>query len=77
MKNKDARVVAHYRGKYRVRIDTKEFWAEVTGKIMFSASSPTDYPVVGDWVKISELEDNHAIIHELLPRNTFIQRKAA
>jgi len=75
-KNQDfsiARVVAHHRGKYRVG----EFWAEVTGKIMFTAGAQADYPVVGDWVRISKLENDHALIHEILPRKTIIQRKAA
>ncbi len=72
-----ARVVAHYRGQYRVRTPEKEFWAEVTGKMMFTSTSQADYPVVGDWVKISELDDDHALIHEILPRKTVIQRKSA
>ncbi len=72
-----ARIVAHHRGKYRVRVDDKEFWAEITGKLLFTAESQADYPVVGDLVKISILADNHAIIHELLPRKTILKRKAA
>lgn len=79
MRNQDqtAQVVAQYRGKYRVRNDKNEFWAEVTGKMMFTAESKTDYPVVGDRVTISELESNHAVIQGILPRKTFLQRKAA
>ena len=72
-----ARVVAHYRSKYRVRLAAKEFWAEIVGKMMYAAGCQADYPVVGDWVKISQLEADHAIIHEILPRKTIIQRKAA
>ncbi|MFC1571834.1 ribosome small subunit-dependent GTPase A [Candidatus Margulisiibacteriota bacterium] len=72
-----ARIVAHYRGKYRVRIDNKEFWAEITGKMMFEAGTQANYPVVGDLVRISILENDHALIHEILPRKTIIQRKAA
>lgn len=72
-----ARVVAQYRGKYRVRSEAKEFWAEVTGKMMFFAAARTDYPVVGDLVVISELEKGHAVIREILPRRTMLCRKAA
>jgi ribosome biogenesis GTPase len=72
-----ARIVAHYRGKYRVRVNNKEFWAEITGKLMFTAKAQADYPVVGDWVNISKFDNDHAIIHEILPRKTIIQRKAA
>jgi len=69
--------VAQYRGKYRVRSSAKEFWAEITGKMMFIAEAQTDYPVVGDMVKISELESDHSVIREILPRKTVLQRKAA
>ncbi|KKP36280.1 MAG: hypothetical protein UR28_C0047G0003 [Candidatus Peregrinibacteria bacterium GW2011_GWF2_33_10] len=51
-----ARVVAQYRGKYRVISGIKEFWAEVTGKTMYQAVSQLDYLVVGDLVNIVELE---------------------
>jgi len=71
-----ARVVAQYRGKYRVKNDENEFWAEITGKMMFFAGSKTDYPVVGDIVRISELEPDHAVIREILPRKTALSRKA-
>ncbi|MFA5112904.1 MAG: ribosome small subunit-dependent GTPase A [Candidatus Margulisiibacteriota bacterium] len=72
-----ARVVAQYRGKYRVRSGAAECWAEVTGKMMFSAAAKTDYPVVGDLVIISELEPGHAVIREILSRRTILSRKAA
>lgn len=72
-----ARVVAQYRGKYRVRSGAAECWAEVTGKMRYSAAARTDYPVVGDLVVISELEADHAVIREILPRRTMLCRKAA
>ncbi|MBU1027379.1 MAG: ribosome small subunit-dependent GTPase A, partial [Candidatus Margulisbacteria bacterium] len=74
---KTARIVAQYRGKYRVKSDHDEFWAEITGKMMFAAGSQTDYPVVGDKVEISQMANDQAIIHKILPRKTFLQRKAA
>jgi ribosome biogenesis GTPase / thiamine phosphate phosphatase len=72
-----AMVVAQYRGKYRVRSGENEFWAEITGKMMFTSGSQTDYPVVGDMVEISQLADDQAVIHKIFPRKTFLQRKAA
>jgi ribosome biogenesis GTPase len=74
---KTARVVAQYRGKYRVMSDHNEFWAKVTGKMMFVSGSQTDYPVVGDKVEISQMADDQAVIHKIFPRKTFLQRKAA
>lgn len=73
----EAKVVAQYRGKYRVRSGPDEFWAEVTGKMMFSASSAADYPVVGDNVSISKPGQDHALIKEILPRKTVLQRRSA
>lgn len=72
-----ARVIAQHRGKYRVAVENNEYWAEITGKMLFSAESLIDYPVVGDKVKISELEGGHAVIQEILPRKSVLQRKAA
>ncbi|MFH2034526.1 MAG: ribosome small subunit-dependent GTPase A [Candidatus Margulisiibacteriota bacterium] len=72
-----ARVIAQYRGKYRVRSGTHEFWAEITGKMMFSAESQADDPIVGDNVEISQMADDQAIIDKILPRKSFLQRNAA
>ena len=72
-----ARVVAQYRGKYRVRCGQDECWAEVTGKMMFAAEHQSDFPVVGDMVTISEMGPGQAQIQAIMPRKTLLQRKAA
>lgn len=72
-----ARVVAQYRGKYRVLCKNKEYWAEVIGKSIFKAASLLDYPVVGDLVSISALEYDRSIIESVLPRKNILQRKSA
>ena len=80
MENK-ARVISEYKGAYKVKNDNGEFLAKVTGKRMFDASSREDYPAVGDWVVIEELEGSslpagrQAVIKEILPRRTIIKRK--
>jgi len=76
-RQKTARVVAQYRGKYRVRCGQDECWAEVTGKMMFTAENQSDYPVVGDMVTISETGPGQAQIQAIMPRKTLLQRKAA
>jgi ribosome biogenesis GTPase len=76
-KYETARVVAQYRSKYRVVCKNDEFWAEVTGKTIFKATSQLDYPVVGDLVSISELGYGKSIIEKILPRNNILQRKSA
>ena len=71
-----ARVIAQYRGKYRVLHNNEEFWAEVTGKIMYTAKSPLDYPLVGDLVSIISLGNENCLINSILPRKSLLARKA-
>ncbi|MDD5593927.1 MAG: ribosome small subunit-dependent GTPase A [Candidatus Margulisbacteria bacterium] len=71
-----ARVVAQYRGKYRVLHKNEEYWAEVTGKIMYTAESQLDYPVVGDKVSIISLGYGNGLIDKILPRKSILERRA-
>ncbi len=70
-----ARVISEFKGAYRVKNEKGEYLAKVTGKQMFEASSREDYPAVGDWVAITELDKSHAVIRGILPRLTMIKRK--
>ena len=70
-----ARVIAEYKGAYSVKNVSGNYLAKITGKQMFTASSREDFPAVGDWVAITELSDNRAVIHKVLPRKTIIKRK--
>jgi ribosome biogenesis GTPase / thiamine phosphate phosphatase len=70
-----ARVICEFKEAYKVKNTNGERFAKITGKQMFEASSREDYPAVGDWVAITELEDDRAVIHAVLPRLTEIKRK--
>jgi len=70
-----ARVIAEYRGAYKVKNTNGEYLAKITGKKMFNALSREDYPAVGDWVTISEADEERVLIHKVLPRKTMIKRK--
>lgn len=70
-----ARVIAEYRGAYKVKNISGEYLAKITGKQMFKALSREDYPAVGDWVAIAELGNKQAVINKILPRKTIIKRK--
>jgi ribosome biogenesis GTPase len=70
-----ARVTAEHRGAYRVKAAAGEYLAEITGKQMFDARSREDYPAVGDWVAITELDPERAVIHRVLPRKTLLKRR--
>ena len=71
-----ARVISEFKGAYKVKNTKGEYLAKVTGKRMFEASSREDYPAVGDWVAIVELDGTHAVIRGILPRLTIIKRKS-
>lgn len=70
-----ARVVAERRGAYKVKNETGELLAKITGKQMFKSASREDYPAVGDWVAISELGNEQAVIQAVLPRKSIIKRR--
>ena len=70
-----ARVIAEHKGGYKIKNEKGEFVAKITGKQMFEAGSREDYPAVGDWVAITELDSEQAKIESILPRKSIIKRK--
>ncbi len=73
-----ARITSVHKESYSVTNGDHEIYAEVTGKLMFSADSPMDFPTVGDFCFVQILDDNSlAIIHEILPRKSILKRKTA
>jgi len=72
-----ARVVAVHKESYTISNGESDILAELVGKLIFSASSPTDYPAVGDWVFVNFYDENtFAIIHEVAYRKSLLKRKA-
>jgi ribosome biogenesis GTPase len=73
-----ARITRVDRDRYLVRNEHGEVQAEPTGKLLYSIDSSQELPCVGDWALVEYYNDGTlAIIHELLPRKTFLRRKAA
>jgi ribosome biogenesis GTPase len=72
-----ARVTAVDRARYLIRDEHGELPAELTGRLQFVADSSTDLPCVGDWV-CARYHDarSHASILGVLPRKSFLRRKA-
>lgn len=70
-----ARVIAQYKEAYRVKNQYGEFLAKITGKQIFEATKKEDYPAVGDWVLVTDVSSEHAVIKSILPRQTIIKRK--
>jgi ribosome biogenesis GTPase len=73
-----ARITRVDRDRYLVRNEQNELQAEPTGKLLFFIDSSQDLPSVGDWALVQYYnEGTLAIIHDLLPRKSFLRRKAA
>ncbi|MDD8026429.1 MAG: ribosome small subunit-dependent GTPase A [Acidobacteriota bacterium] len=72
------RVAVEYREHYLILTAAGERAAEVSGRFLFEAEAPADFPKVGDWVAAADFPDEgKAIIHALLPRRTILSRNAA
>jgi len=72
---KIGRIINQQKERYLVQTETGIFPAEITGNFRFSASSPADFPVVGDWVLLIGYDDLF-LIQSILPRKTILERKS-
>lgn len=70
------RVISEHKERYVVKSEEGEFDSELIGNLRFTAESRYDFPAVGDWVAISEYDENKALIHAIYPRNSIIERQA-
>ncbi|GJM28980.1 MAG: putative ribosome biogenesis GTPase RsgA [Cyclobacteriaceae bacterium] len=70
------RVVVEHKERYSVQTNQGVFSAEITGNLRYSASSRADFPAVGDWVKLTLMDSESAVILEVLPRTTKLERRA-
>lgn len=72
-----ARVTAVDRDSFLIRNQDGEIRAELAGRLRLTIQSPFDLPCVGDWVCIQRpASEGPAIVHEVLPRKTFLRRKS-
>ena len=70
-----ARVVAQYRGKYKIVTEQKELMAEISGKLRHETDELAMYPAVGDYVMV-DITGDTAVIHHVLTRKSLFVRKA-
>ena len=71
-----ARVIAVHKDSYILNNGENDVFAELIGKMLFSAASPIDFPAVGDWVLATFYDkDTFSIIHNVLPRKSLLKRK--
>ena len=83
-----SRVTGAFRNSYTIRQvdqgrqgrqngqgETRELHAVVSGRFQHEAEVKSDFPVIGDWVVVTNiLGEDKATIHELLPRQTELSR---
>ena len=73
-----ARVVAVHKDGFTINAGQADVYAEMSGKMLYSAVSAMDYPVVGDWVLAALLDqDTFSVIHRVLPRASLLKRKTS
>lgn len=72
-----ARVIAQYRGLYKIITEKGEQQAEISGKLRYATEDLAKYPTVGDFVMVStEDTQSNAIIHQILTRKSIFLRTA-
>jgi ribosome biogenesis GTPase len=73
-----ARVIAVDRDQLLVIDASGEFRAKLAGHFLHTTGHPSDFPCVGDWVCLQySSSDMFGIIHDVIPRKSFLRRKAA
>lgn len=70
------RVIAEHKERYQVLTTDGIYYSELIGNLRFTAESRHDLPAVGDWVAISEYDDDKALIHAVFPRHSLMERQA-
>lgn len=70
------RVTLEHKKRYIVKTENSEFDCEVVGKLMHDSNDSSDFPSVGDWVSLSNVEEDKATIDLIFPRNSTLERRA-
>ncbi len=73
---KVGRVISEHKERYVVKTPQKEYDGEIIGNLRFTAHHRADFPAVGDWVAISEYDNDKVLIHAVFPRKTIMERQA-
>ncbi|MDX8360507.1 ribosome small subunit-dependent GTPase A [Cytobacillus sp. IB215316] len=72
------RVALEHKRMYRIFTEQGELLGEVSGKFRYNTQAREDFPAVGDWVVITtQPNEDRALIHAVLPRQSKFSRKSA
>lgn len=69
------RVISEHKERYGIKTTEGEFDGELLGNLRYSAEKRSDLPAVGDWVTLSQYDDDKVLIHSVFPRKTILERK--
>lgn len=73
-----ARIASVHKDSYTVTKGGEEIFAELSGNLLYSTETASDFPTTGDWVYANFYDDDtHAIIYGVFPRKTLLKRKTA
>jgi ribosome biogenesis GTPase / thiamine phosphate phosphatase len=72
-----ARVIAAHINNYRIQTEQGPATLEVPGKFYYNAADDRDLPAVGDWLLIRRIDNDTAVLDEILPRRGVLFRKTA
>lgn len=72
-----ARVIAANIHNYRIYTDQGPATLEVPGKFYYNAADDRDLPAVGDWLLVRRIDNDTAVLDEILPRRGVLYRKTA
>jgi len=70
------RVISEHKERYIVKTQSGDFEAEIVGNLIYSSQSRADFPAVGDWVSVTEYDEEKLLIHSVFPRKTILERTA-
>ncbi|MEN8116111.1 MAG: ribosome small subunit-dependent GTPase A [Bacteroidota bacterium] len=70
------RIIVEHKERYILQSVDGIFNAEITGNLRFTAESRAEFPAVGDWVRFTKMDEQNAIIIEIYPRFSVLERQA-
>lgn len=71
------RITAQYRNLYKIITEKGDVTGGVSGKLKYELINKSDFPAVGDWVAVEEIQNGDSVIHGVMKRRTSICRKVA
>jgi ribosome biogenesis GTPase len=71
-----ARIIEAHPERYRVRTSDTTRNADITGSLRFRLEEAEDRPATGDWEALAASGKDYGVIHEILPRQSVLCRRA-